>query len=359
MKILLLCTDAYGGYGGIALYNRDLAEALASHPSVEEVIVVPRLVRAPVEQLPENVNFVREAADGLSSYARVIARLAMRRSEYALVVCAHVNLLPIARMMTDRIRLLVYGLEAWKPTRLLTLPLLERVASVLSISEVTLRRLKEWSGWEGTSYLLPNAIRLEQYGIRPRDGLLARRLGVENRRIVLTLGRIAAAERYKGFDEVLEVMPELVRDVPDIVYVIAGGGADTPRLEAKAATLGVREHVVFTGVVDEREKAALYGLADVYAMPSRGEGFGFVLLEALASGVPVIASRFDGGFEAIRQGTLGRAVDPANPAEIRTAIMELLAAPERAIPDGVSYFAFENFVSRVHSTLDDLMRGAE
>jgi len=111
-------------------------------------------------------------------------------------------------------------------------------------------------------------------------------------------------------------------------------------------------------MVEESQKAALYRLADLYVMPSRGEGFGFVLLEALACGVPVIASRLDGGFEAVRQGLLGRAVDPSNPAEVRTAIADALRAPRRGIPEGLSWFAYENFVSRVHSAVDRIVKKA-
>jgi glycosyltransferase involved in cell wall biosynthesis len=91
-------------------------------------------------------------------------------------------------------------------------------------------------------------------------------------------------------------------------------------------------------------------------MPSRGEGFGFVFLEALACGVPVIGSRHDGGREALRDGELGLLIDPSNPAEIRTAILDVLASPRRVIPPALAHFAFPNFESRVHSTLDELRK---
>lgn len=85
----------------------------------------------------------------------------------------------------------------------------------------------------------------------------------------------------------LAVLPDLPED---IVYLIAGGGNDATRLQKKALDLGISKRVVFTGLFAEEEKPDLYNLADVYAMPSRGEGFGFVFLEALACGVPAIGS---------------------------------------------------------------------
>jgi glycosyltransferase involved in cell wall biosynthesis len=112
---------------------------------------------------------------------------------------------------------------------------------------------------------------------------------------------------------------------------------------------GVADRVIFTGIFDEREKADLYALADVFVMPSRGEGFGFVFLEAMASGVPVIASKHDGGREALLGGKLGALVDPSNPAEIRAAIEDALATRSRKVPEGLDYFAFERFAERVHA----------
>lgn len=354
MRVLVLCTDAFGGYGGIAQYNRDLAEAIARHPDVTEVVMLPRLVPAPMERLPEKIRFVEQAAKGLASYGMEVAKLLPKRHEFDLIICAHVNLLPFARLLSARPVLVVYGIEAWKPPRRGVGRFVRGAGAVWSISEITLRRLRRWSGYHGPSSLLPNAIHLERYAVGPRDPELARRLGVEGKRVLLTFGRIVPAERYKGFDEVLEVLPQLVDTMPDLAYVIAGDGSDVGRLRAKAAALGVSDHVVFTGMVREEEKAALYRLADVYVMPSRGEGFGFVILEALASGVPVIASKIDGSFEAVREGMLGRVVNPSNPAEILAAIVDVLQTSPREVPPGLAHFAFDNFVSRVHSAMEGL-----
>ena len=77
--------------------------------------------------------------------------------------------------------------------------------------------------------------------------------------------------------------------------------------------MGLSDRVIFTGYIPESEKIAHYNLADVYVMPSTGEGFGIVLLEAVACGVPVVGSRVDGSREALLDGQLGRLVDPGNP----------------------------------------------
>lgn len=353
MKVLLLCTDAYGGHGGIAMYNRDLAEALAARADVEKVIVVPRVIRSEVRDVPEKVELLADAAKGPMQYLRAVARA--RRARPDLVICGHMNLLPVACSIDRHPLLVIYGIEAWKrgPHRLAN-RLLHRARAIVSISEITRDRLLAWSKYRGRTYLLPNAIHAEAYGIREKRADLAARYGLEGKRVLLTVGRLAAEERYKGFDETLEVLGELPRDV---VYMIAGGGNDALRLQQKAVHLGVADRVVFTGLFPEEDKPHLYALADVYIMPSRGEGFGFVFLEALASGIPVIGSKHDGGREALLHGELGLLVDPANPAEILAALRETLQAQRpRAIPPLLDYYSHASFRTRLDTILGSLRR---
>jgi phosphatidyl-myo-inositol dimannoside synthase len=349
MKALLLCTDAYGGHGGIALYNRDLAEALAAREDVDEVIVVPRVIRSEVRNVPAKVTFHADAARGPLQYLRAIA--SARRAKPTLVICGHMNLLPVACSLARRPLLMVYGIEAWKRASPLTNRLLHRACAIVSISEITRDRLLAWSRYRGKTYILPNAIHAEAYGIREKRADLVARYRLEGKRVLLTLGRLAAEERYKGFDEVIEILPGLPGDV---VYMIAGGGNDSVRLQQKAVQCEVADRVIFTGLFPEEDKPDLYALADVYVMPSCGEGFGYVFLEALASGVPVIGSKHDGGREALLDGKLGLLVDPTNPAEILAAVREVLdtRAP-RTIPPLLDYFSFGNFDIRLSTIANE------
>lgn len=348
MRILLLCTDAFGGHGGIALYMRDLITALAADERCEEVVVVPRVVRHDIESIPPKVRFIAHSARGLASYLRTIATVG---DKFDLVICGHINLLPAARLLSPNPLLFIYGIEAWQPVRRAQ-PFLRSCRGVVSISEVTLQRFRDWSAIDAPAYLLPNAIHLDEYSVVPKNREMEMRYSVEGKRVLMTFGRLAGKERYKGFDEVLEVLPSLPDDV---VYIIAGGGEDGPRLQQKALHLGVGHRVVFTGMVPEETKAALYSIADVYVMPSSGEGFGFVLLEAMACGIPVIASKHDGGREAVRNGFIGVLVDPTSPADIRAAILDALESHGRARPKGLEYFAFDRFVERTRAIIDSVM----
>ena len=338
MNILFLVTDAYGGHGGIALFNRELCAALSD----ATITVIPRLVRGLVQQPPPHVTFIADAARSPVAYLRAIANA--RRAKPDLVICGHINLLPIS---FDKPLLVVHGIEAWKRRR----NTLAQCRGIVSVSALTRDRLVGWSHYTGPTFVLPNAVHLEHYGMQPKRSDLIARYRLEGKRVLLTVGRLDAAERSKGFDEVLEVLPTLPDDV---VYIIAGGGNDAPRLQLRARELGVASRVVFTGLFADEEKRDLYNLADAYVMPSRGEGFGFVFLEAMACGVPVIASKLDGGREALLDGKLGMLVDPTNPAEIRAAILETLEHRQRGIPAGLDYFSFKNFTQRSRAIVSAL-----
>lgn len=354
MRILVLTTDAYGCNGGIALYNRDLVDALAAIPKVEEVAVVPRNLHFAPTDIPARVSFHVGGAGGKIAFLRTA--LAIARNRFDLIICGHINLLLMAAILRLKLRaplvLLAYGIDVWNhPASQLKRRLLAYVDAVWAISAVTRDRMKGWSGLPKERFaLLPNAIHLERYGMAPRRPDLVERYGLAGCKVLLTLGRLSVFERYKGIDEVLEAMPTLLARQPDLVYMIAGDGDDRPRLEAKARDLGVAEQVVFAGFVQESDKADVYRLADIFLMPGHGEGFGFVFLEAMACGIPVIASRLDGSYEAVRGGMLGRTVDPDDRTALVTAIREALVEP-RGVPVGLGYFAFPEFQRRLHDAL--------
>src|SRR5438093_1943553 len=124
----------------------------------------------------------------------------------------------------------------------------------------------------------------------------------------------------------------------------------TARLESKAVSLGIGRHVLFIGYVPEEEKADYYRVADAFVMPGHGEGFGIVYLEAMACGIPVVASKADASREAVLDGQLGVLADPSNPQEIRAAIKEALSRPHILQKD-LEYFSFDRFVDRWHALL--------
>lgn len=360
--IIFLASDAYGGRGGIALYNRDVIDALRGKRSSDPLTVIPRIAGDGAHPIPPDVDWRSGAGRSLAHFIAECARGAFRKPKPALIYCAHVNLLPFAAALKAatgaRLLLAIYGFEAWDPFhRASSRRALAAVDHLLSISRFTAKRFSEWSGWpQNRISIVPNAIRLEQFAPGPRRPDLERRYGLVGRKAVLLFGRMDSSERRKGFDELLEAWPAIRERRPDARLLLAGDGGDRDRLIAKAADLGILEEVVFTGFVPEADKVDLYRLADAYVMPSAQEGFGFVHLEAMACGIPAVASKADGAREAVRDGMIGALVDPFDRDEI---IRETLAAIDRPkkVPDGLAYFAFDGFAERLNACVQRTLSG--
>jgi glycosyltransferase involved in cell wall biosynthesis len=359
LKVLVLATDVFGGTGGIARYTRDFVAAVASYPATAEVVVIPRVIAREPEPLPDRVTYLTAPAGSKSRFVSTVLREAARRPRFDWIVCAHVNLLSIAHaaaaLCGARVFLLTYGLEVWVSRRRLAKLLMERTDAVASISEFTLSKMRQWSPLPlGATFLLPNAIDLSSYTAGAPSADIASQWGLNGRRVLLTVGRMDAREQAKGFDEVLEVLPRLLQENQRLVYLIVGDGSDRARLENKSRDLGIDRSVVFTGYVNESEKLDYYRAADLFVMPSRLEGFGYVFLEALATGLPVIASKVDGSREAVRDGAWGILVNPSDPEELASAIKSALVAPHVPARKELEYFSWGNFEKRVHSALDSV-----
>lgn len=349
MNILFLATDAYGGHGGIAYYNRCLAEALAEIPDVEQVTLLPRIVKEAPAGIPAKVSFKAEAAGSKARYLRALA--AQWGKPCDLVICGHINLLPIATAFSLVKRaplvLQVHGIDVWQAPNALRQACLKRVNAIWSVSQFTRDRMNTWAKLPLTLYTLtPNTIHPDRYGMAPKRPDLLQRYGLEGKKVILTLARLDPRERYKGVDEIIEALPALLLQQPDLCYLIAGDGDDKARLVAKAKRLGVAEKVVFVGYVPEAEKADLLRLADVFAMPGRGEGFGIVYLEAMACGIPVVGSLLDGSRDALKNGELGQLVNPDDPESLKTGLLQAMQAPKQ-IPTGLQTFAWPAFAYRV------------
>jgi glycosyltransferase involved in cell wall biosynthesis len=351
----MLLTDGYGGVGGIAKFNRDFLEALDACRCIQRIRALPRLIVDRAEcVVPEAVVYDRNAARGKLSFMRRLFGLALRGGPTDLVICGHLYLLPaawlLAKFRRARLVLIIHGIEAWKrSSKPLSNWLTRKIDGFISVSQYSAERFVSWSGVSmNRAFVLPNCVDLDQFKPLDRDRDLQSRYGIQNNKVIMTTGRLATHEQYKGFDQVIDVLPRLLERYPTLKYLIVGDGGDRRRLESKVQAMGLCDFVVFAGYIDEKEKAAHYNLADAYVMPSTGEGFGIVLIEAAACGVPVVGSQADGSREALLHGQLGKLVDPQKPEELIAAIAEVLSVkrPRRRI-DAIRTFDRDSFTSRV------------
>jgi phosphatidylinositol alpha-1,6-mannosyltransferase len=360
MRILVLIPDGFGGRGGIAKFNRDFLTALCTHPQYTEVVAIPRRIVDKIESLPHKLTYVTSGLKYKVKYGLTILRNTLLTSKFDLIICGHINLLPFAYLVKlwtkAPIVMIMHGIEIWQPSpSRLANNLVNKIDAVISVSELTKERFLKWAKLNNIQeFILPNTVKLDDYQPAPKNPQLLEHYQLQGKTVIITLGRLDHKERYKGFDQVLEVLPSLISEIPNLVYMIVGEGGDRQRLEEKAKTLGVDKNVIFTGFVSELEKANYYRLADAFVMPSKGEGFGIVFLEAMSCGVPVVGSKIDGSKEALRNGALGILVNPDDLEEVKMGIMEAIESPKGKVPDGLDYFSQENFEARCHYILNSL-----
>ncbi len=167
-------------------------------------------------------------------------------------------------------------------------------------------------------HVLRNGVDLQTFQPQPR-GAARRRFGIE-RPTLVSVGHLI--ER-KGHHLVVEALARL----PGVELVLAGDGPERARLQRLAESLGVRDRVRFLGVVGHEELATLYNAADLLVLASSREGWPNVLLEALACGTPVIATRNWGTPEIVTTPAAGRLVDQRSPDALAGAIRAMLAQP--------------------------------
>src|SRR5215469_13601424 len=324
-SVLALVTDAFGGYGGIAQYNRDFLNALAESGAASSITVLPRhapqrvTARAPINQKP--------ARPGRFIYS-VIALMTAFCQRTDVVFCGHLYMAPlawlIARLEGAKLVVQMHGIEAWARPSYLQRAVTEAADLVLCVSRYTRACVVGWAAIAPESVVVvPNTV---ADIFTPGDSQELRAAwGIEGKRVLLTVGRMASCERYKGHDCVIAAIPDLVRRGHDIVYLIIGEGDDRARLEEMARKIAVAERVRFLGVVGARDLARAHRMADLFVMPSTGEGFGIAFLEALASGTPALGFNVAGSRDALAEGKLGTLISEEQ--ELPGAIARLLAKP--------------------------------
>ena len=168
---------------------------------------------------------------------------------------------------------------------------------------------------------LANGVDLERFRPLARSEARAQLGWRDDRPIVLSVGHLI--ER-KGHHHLVEALPKLP---PDVEVKIVGEGELRPALQAQTARLGVGARVELCGRMAHERLHVAYSAADALALLSSREGWANVLLESLACGTPVLATRVSGTPEVLRDPAVGRLVDSTAPAAVAAALAELLSAP--------------------------------
>jgi glycosyltransferase involved in cell wall biosynthesis len=161
------------------------------------------------------------------------------------------------------------------------------------------------------------------------------------------IGGLSAGERHKGLDISLRVVAELKQMYPDVRLTVVGSGDRQVHFAALAEQLGIGPNVEFRGRLDGQELVNAYQGADVLIVPSRSESFGMAVAEAMACGLPVVASAVEGIPDLVDDGVSGYLVDPDNTSDFAEKISELFG--DTALSKRISENARRRAITKVHS----------
>lgn len=176
----------------------------------------------------------------------------------------------------------------------------------------------------------------------------------------ITLGTVGRLDPVKNHASLLTAFAALRERHPRLGLIIVGDGPLRGALEARAADLGVASQVTFTGA--RNDTPDLMKGFDVFVLPSVNEGVSNTILEAMATGLPVVATRVGGNPELVADGVTGRLYEPGNPAALQEALLPYLTDPALRGAHGaaarervVQNFSLDSMVTRYLSLYDELM----
>jgi len=333
VKIVLACPYAWDVPGGVQVHVGQLAAHLkqrgheivvlapgsrqASEPWVR---IVGRPIRVPYQGTVAPICFSAHSARTIASVLRGFApdvvhahepfspstaMLATLRSRAPVVATFHA--------FAERSRLLTAAAPA---LRLVWRKL--RVRMAVSVAAAGFVRSRFGDGIR----IVPNGCDVELFG---NDGTKAAR-GLPTGRRMLWVGRLDA---QKGFPIAVAAFRRIASEVPDLSFVVVGEGRDRPAVSSLPPD--VRRRMVMVGPVAHPSLPTYYAGADVFVSPAVGqESFGLVLVEAMAAGVPVVASDIAGYREVVRANVDGLLVRRGDPGALADAVRRVLSDPELA-----------------------------
>ena len=358
-KVLFLTLSTFSLTGGIEKFNRAFIKALGD-------------LRATLHLRSSVASMYDDAAD--QSYSgdqpfygsngnriRFVYSAFVKALRQDVIILGHLNLALIGvllKFFSPKKKLVVvcHGIEVFTPVSGLKKRVLQQADRILAVSTYTKNQLIEQQQIPADKItVFPNTIDpfFQLPGAFSKPVYLQQRYGIaEDEKVIFTLTRLNSREGYKGYDTLISVLPKLVQQGVRFKYILAGkaDAVELKRMQALIKMLQLEAHVVLPGFIVDEEVIDHYLLADVFAMPSKGEGFGIVYIEAMAWGLAVIAGNKDGSTEALQFGQLGTLVDPDNAEEVGDALVRVLQEepqPAKVQREMLEFFSFEQFKNRL------------
>lgn len=358
MNTLLLAPELFRHEGGIArilrLYLMALCEKAGPKRKVDTVVLNDHV--APDSRLARYAPTNLGEYHGCERRKGAFIRHTLRCSRQAdLIVCGHLHQLPIAwvaKLLRPQLNycLVAHGIEVWRPYSAIERRALLGADRILCVSEYTRRQMLRFCPELAADRLVVVPNTLDPCFVPGAAGQVPATRASGPR--ILTVGRLTTADTYKGFDTLIEAIPLVLQEFPTARLRVVGTGDDQPRLTALATQLGVGPSVDFLGPISDEALRSEYADCDLFALPSRKEGFGLVYLEAMTHGKPCLGARA-GGVPEVIGSEVGTLVTYGDIPELAAAIAELVHHPRDSavVRHHAEAFAFPAFQRRLVAAL--------
>lgn len=241
---------------------------------------------------------------------------------------------------------------------------LKRAKKIISVSRMVAHEFRVIGVPKEKIAIVPNGVDLEEYKQLPTGDLFRKRLDIkENEKVVLTVGRL---EKIKGFQYLIKALPSIIKEVGSTKLVLAGPdfnyGATLKKLTEET---NVQDHVIFYGPINGKEKFEAFSAANIVAVPSLYEGFGMLLLEAMAAGKPLVATNTGAAPEIIQNGKNGILAASGNVEDLAGKIIKLLSDDQlmylisQESRKTVEAFNWEKISEQIHKLYIDCLSSAK
>lgn len=369
-NILFLTLRVFSATGGIEKVSKVAGKSFYEHGIQFNHRVTVMSMHDHQKHAFNNTYFPAEIFLGYNGNRAAFIYAAVKKAiDAKVVVLSHINLLVVGWLIkkispTTKLVLFAHGIEVWDDISLRNKKMIRCCDSIVSVSNYTRDKVIELKGVAPERSLVLNncldpflplpvfkndrSAFLKKYNFDPED------------KIIFTLTRINAKEKYKGYDKVLESLAVLYKDGVKVRYIITGKYDQEEKLalDKQIQELGLTGRVILTGFLPDADLPLHWANADVYVMPSKKEGFGIVFIEAMSYGVPVIAGNQDGSTDALLNGNLGVLVNPDNVDEITNAIKEVLHNAEKYYPDKKilnDHFSYDVYKEKLNSIIEGIV----
>lgn len=341
-NIILFTLQTFSSTGGIQKMTRTLGHSLnvlAKRNNWD--FGMWSLYDKPDELMPQYLPADRFRGFGRNRW-NFISQVLVKARSVDIIILSHINLSVIGLLIKAinpkcQVWLIAHGIEVWRPLSSPKKMLLRRCDKIICVSSFTRQQMI------GLHQVDPDKCTVLNNAVDPfmklpvsfqkPEHLLKQHWLTPDNQVIFTLTRLASTEQYKGHDQVIKVISRLKERFPQVRYVLAGeyDHKEEIRIQKLISEYQVDKEVVLPGFIAENDLSDYFLLADMFVLPSKKEGFGIVFIEALACGLPVICGNVDGSTDAIRDGELGKAINPDDLDELEKALSDYLSMdiPER------------------------------